>query len=122
MLTVSKSVLLERLGPCLGGRPTAPSLQRGNSRRLLSCSEGADYHAERMKELEFTRRDLLGAAGAVVAGAASATATGGCALLPRGGAGGPTAHRCQHRFCRFYRQVRGEGRCALDARVAGGEP
>jgi hypothetical protein len=75
-----------------------------------------------MPSMELTRRDLLGLAGAAAAGAATATGAGGCAILPRGGAGGPTVHRCDHRYCRFYRQVGKEGRCALEARVAGGQP
>ena len=89
----------------------------------MSWGRPGGYHGSLMSENGLTRRDLLGAAGAVVAGAASAAAGGGCALLPRGGASGPTAHRCEHRFCRFYRQVSNtEGRCILEARLAGGDP
>jgi nitrous oxide reductase len=74
-----------------------------------------------MNDDKLSRRELLGVGAAAVTGAAS-VANLGCALLPSGGAA-PTAHRCDHRHCRWFRQTsRGEGRCALAARVSGGEP
>lgn len=73
-----------------------------------------------MSDERLSRRELLSVGTAAVAGAAS-VANLGCALLPSGGAA-PTAHRCDHRHCRWFRRVGREGRCALLARVTGGEP
>lgn len=69
-----------------------------------------------------SRRDLLrgGLAAGASATAASVTATG-CATMPRAG-GAPTAHPCDHRFCRYHDASRGVGRCTLALRLAGGEP
>jgi hypothetical protein len=73
-----------------------------------------------MSDDTLSRRELLNIGGAAVVGVAS-VASLGCALLPRGGSAA-TAHRCDHRNCRWFRRVRDEGRCVLAARVSGGEP
>jgi len=66
-----------------------------------------------------TRRQLLrGARDGVAAAAGVATLNAmGCAWMPHPSER-PARHRCDARYCRFYRA----GRCGLVLRDAGGEP
>ncbi len=70
-----------------------------------------------------SRRALL-RGGCAAALLAAGSLAGGCATLPHASpaSAAPTAHRCEHRHCRYYRRVAGAGRCCLAARVAGGTP
>ncbi len=69
---------------------------------------------------EPSRRQAL--VGFVVVAGSSALMGSGCATLPRPGRT-PAQHRCEHRYCRYFRSQGGVlGRCALALRDLGGEP